>query len=788
MQQENKTYGQQLSPEFLAKYEITGLLGEGGMGQVLRGRQKGLGRDVAIKLLTMRSYATPERRERFRHEAQRCANMNHPNLVGVYDYGEDGERPYMVMELVDGESIAERLKREGRFSIRETLKIGIDICEGLQYAHDLGLVHRDIKSDNVLLDKKEKQVKVADFGIAIEADEGEEKNNVIIGTPSYMSPEQASGKKADHRSDIYSTGIILYEMLTGKVPFTGETSMAIIIKHLNEQAGGMRDMNPEVPPQLEDIVQRALEKSPDHRYQTCRDLASQLKKATSLLASWQATAKEGPRPGSGSMSLSRPGALSISTVVPESEEEKLRRYAAYGLAGVVALVALLALIYIFFLAPPTYQALEIKEELGFTQAQVDFRSKHPYRTKVEYKEQGGSEVQVFVGENESVKHRVFLEGLKEDTTYSWRPLFPAGQVGEWQSFLTRRIRFSDIKMTPRVNGAKISWKTSLAVEMEIEYLLGGKVQEIIHLEGTRTEHSFTAAFPDPSHPYQVRLKAVLGGRFQATFQLDDIPTINLPQITRLVESIHKTVGEDQFAYPDDLLERYESQSIRSQLKQFRGIRELFFKDDQVPSEARLQLVEALNRLLEFDVFLNYQGGGSVPEFSTGALNAFGKGFRASRKAPFRAGKEVLLLGKTHVMVFDGDPPGVPIEGGLPRDAKDAKKFSFSKPEELRNYKRARDVYLELRCKDVAPYCYFQVEIGRGKNLGGVLTFFPDFSDVREKKSWGGVFRARVDPRILQKGKLRGWVRLRFLRNSVNSQEDLDKVRGTFQGLKLFYRN
>lgn len=784
MQQDaSKTFGHQLSADFTAKYEITGILGEGGMGQVLRGRQVALGRDVAIKLLTLRSYATPERRQRFKDEAQRCAQMSHPNLVGVYDYGEEGERPYMVMELVDGESLADRLKREKRVPIKEALEIGIEICEGLHYAHEQGLVHRDIKSDNILLDKREKQVKVADFGIAIESDEGSDKDNVIIGTPSYMSPEQASGKKADHRSDIYSTGVILYEMLCGQVPFTGETSMAIIIKHLNERAGSMTDLNPEVPPQLEEIIQRALEKSPEHRYQQIRDLASRLKKATSLLGSWQAAAKDGRQ--TMSLSTSVTGAIKIATVVPETQEEKLRRYAGYAVAGTVVLAAFMALVYVAFLAPPTYEAKDFQEELGFTQAKLAYQTNHPCKTRLEYKESGTSEVKEFAGETETVRHEVFLEGLREDTRFSWRPLFPADQTGDWRDFTTRVLRFTDVTMAPRVNGARIAWKTSLPVEMEVEYLQGGSVKEIVHLEGVRTEHSFTASFANPAEPYQVRLKAILGGHFQSTHLIEQVPTINLKRTEELAAAIRDSLANEyEEFFPEDIAKRFERFHLRDQVQDFVKIKEIFYDDPQVPAETRMRLNLYLHHLWEFDLYLAYADREAANSFSTGAEGAFGPYYLASTQAPFRGGRSIELLATAKDMVFDPNPPPDPITGELPPDAKNNAKFSA----DVGDFKEASDAFLEIQVQDVAPNCYFRIDFGHSKRPTGFVYFYPPRSTVLGKSTWSGTYRARLDPRLIRARRdLQGWVRLKFLRNTVTNQKALQGVAGGFRGLSLSYK-
>lgn len=778
----SKDYGHKFGPEFNAKYEVTGVLGEGGMGQVLRGTQRGLGREVAIKLLTLRSYATPERRERFKSEAQRCAAMSHPNLVGVYDYGEDGERPYMVMELVDGESLADRIKREGTVPIREALDIGVSICEGLHYAHELGLVHRDIKSDNILLDGQEKQVKVADFGIAIESDDGSQKDNVIIGTPSYMSPEQASGKKADNRSDIYSTGVILYEMLTGKVPFTGETSMAIIIKHLNEQAASMTDLNPEVPPQLEEIILRSLEKKPEHRYQDVRDFASRLKKASSLLGSWQSAVKEGR--STTSIHSFPSGTVAISAAIPETQEERMRRMAGYAAVAVVLATAFAALIWVFVLAPPTYMAEDFQERMGFTQAALVYQSNHPCPTVVEYQEQGGTEVKTFRTDGESLEHEAFLESLREDTPYRWRPLFPAEQEGEWRDVQTKSLRFSDVRMSARVNGARVEWKTSLPVEIEVQYMQQGAVKEIVHLEGQRTDHGFTASFANPAEPYQIRLKATLDGRFHATHLIEEVPTINLQETKDLARDILKTVSNDVADFfPENLLENYERFEIRKRLKAFGEIREIFYEDAQVPSDTRMGLNLALGQLHEFDLYLAWTDPDMARTFQTGAADAFGPHYRAGTATPFSGGRVLSVLEAKKDMVFDPSPPPEPITGQLPDDAKDNAKYAV----DLAPVGEPNQAFLEIDLENVQPNCYFEVEVGYSKRpMTRVMLLLPKQA-VMNKRPFTGTLRARIDPRILRpKRSLMGWVRLRFLRDTVGDAAALNKVAGGFRGLRIRY--
>lgn len=777
---QDQTYGHQLSADFLAKYEITGVLGEGGMGQVLRGRQVGLGREVAIKFLTLRSYATPERRQRFRDEAQRCAQMRHPNLVEVYDYGEEGERPYMVMELVDGESLADRLKREKTVPIAEALKIGVDICQGLAYAHDLGLVHRDIKSDNILLGEGGKKVKVADFGIAVEADEGSEHGNQIIGTPSYMSPEQASGKKADGRSDIYSTGVILYEMLCGQVPFTGETSMAIIIKHLNERAGSMQALNEEIPPQLEEIIQRALAKDPDHRYQSVQEFATRLKKGLSLLKSWKSQPKQG---SSGSFSTT--SMTSINVVAPETDQERMVRYGTYAVGAGVVLSALIGLLYFFVFAPPTYQAKDFREEVGFRQTEVVYFSSHPCPTVVEYGEAGESDTQTLEAESKETNgHEVQLEGLKEDTVYRWRPVFPAGQFGDWREFTTRILHFTEIQIEPRVRGAKIEWRTSLPVESEIEYLDDkGRVHRRQYLIGEKTKHEFLATFQDPPITQKIRINGKLNSNFSSSTLIEEVPMVDLNQADQLVLAISETIKSDNpLQFPGDFLTRYRTQAVAEKIQTFQEIREIFFSDPQVESARRVRMVQALDRLHEFDLTLAYLE--PAADFRTRAVDAYGDGFRASRKLGMHPQKTIPLQTQTKRMVYDPNPPEDPKSGDPRPDGKQDARF------EVRGVELAevKEAVLEMVVKDVAPNCFFEVRLGRGRNPEAQLTFFPSREDVATQEPYSGTFYLRIDPRLVRTKKdLQGWVSLTWLKDTV-SLNTVDRVQGSFHSLKLHLRN
>lgn len=240
------------------------------MGTVWRGRDLILDRDVAVKLLHEGLAADESFAERFRREARAAAKLSHPNIVAVYDTGDgdDGGVPFIVMEFVHGESLSALLHRNGPLPVEDTVRIGRAILAALAQAHTRGLVHRDMKPGNVLFDDETKHAKVVDFGIAkgLEDTAGLTRTSGLIGTAAYLSPEQVSGKPATPSSDLYAVGCLLYACLAGEPPFGGETAIAVAMKHLQEPVSSLRARRPDVPPELEAVLMRALAKDPSDRY------------------------------------------------------------------------------------------------------------------------------------------------------------------------------------------------------------------------------------------------------------------------------------------------------------------------------------------------------------------------------------------------------------------------------------------------------------------------------------------------------------------------------------------
>jgi eukaryotic-like serine/threonine-protein kinase len=321
------------------RYEVEGRIGAGGMAEVWRGHDRVLNRTVAIKTLLPQFARDASFVDRFRREAQAAARLNHPGIVSVYDSGTDGDTPYIVMHLIEGRTLADFLESGKTLPSVQAAKIAEEVAEALAAAHAQGVIHRDIKPANIMITRDGK-VLVMDFGIArlISGPETAPQTSAVMGTASYLSPEQAQGHSVDARTDIYSLGVVLYEMLTGRPPFTGDSPMAIAYKQVNATPEAPSSANPEVPPELDAVVMRALSKNPANRYQTGKEFADDLERArtgghvmaTPLL----------PASGEATQVISRPQPTSV--LPPQQDEPGGSRRAWTGALIAILIMALLA--------------------------------------------------------------------------------------------------------------------------------------------------------------------------------------------------------------------------------------------------------------------------------------------------------------------------------------------------------------------------------------------------------------------------------------------------------------
>ena len=259
------------------RYQLISVVGGGGMAQVYKSRDNILGRIVAIKVLREQYSTDAQFVARFRREAQAAANLAHPNIVNVYDVGQDGDIHYIVMEYINGESLKSYINRSSPLPIGKAISVAAQILAGLEYAHRSGLIHRDIKPQNVLI-TPDGAVKVTDFGIAKSvSDLGLTEAGLALGTAHYFSPEQAKGERVVPQSDIYAVGVTLYEMLTGRLPFESENIMGLAYKHISEEAPSVRNLNPSVPPRLDAIILKSMAKDPQQRFGSAAEMEKALR-------------------------------------------------------------------------------------------------------------------------------------------------------------------------------------------------------------------------------------------------------------------------------------------------------------------------------------------------------------------------------------------------------------------------------------------------------------------------------------------------------------------------------
>jgi serine/threonine-protein kinase len=316
------------------RYELEELVGTGGMSTVFRAHDRQLERRVAIKILHEHYAEDPEYLERFRREARAVARLSHPNIVTVIDRGDDHGRQYIVFEHVDGENLKELVLRSGRLPVRRALELALAIADGLSFAHQRGLVHRDVKPQNVLLNK-DGDVKVTDFGIArsLHVEHGVTQTGTVMGTGEYLAPEQASGKPVSPATDVYSLGVVLWELLAGDVPFVGENFVAIALRHVNELPPDLRERRPDVSPRLAAAVDRALAKDPGRRFPSMADFAKELR---ACLAEAEGTAAAAPPPpDDAALTMVTPPARAPSRPPARARTRRRRPLALYVLLALV---------------------------------------------------------------------------------------------------------------------------------------------------------------------------------------------------------------------------------------------------------------------------------------------------------------------------------------------------------------------------------------------------------------------------------------------------------------------
>ena len=334
--------------EKIGKYKIIGELGKGAMGIVYKGVDPDINREVAIKLIRFDMVSEDAEKEdaarRFIREAQSAGNLEHPNIVTIYEVGREDNQTFIVMQCVDGESLKQAISAGKKFSPVEVVDLMTCLCDALELAHQNKIVHRDIKPGNILLDKQGRPYLV-DFGVARMEMSTMTQSGTIVGTPSYMSPEQIQGIRVDARADIFSLGVIIYEMLTGKRPFEGDHITTIVYKIMNEEPTNIREMKRDLPEGFEQVIKKALEKDANKRYQSCKELAADLKN----IGAWS------------DKTISSD--LQRSEVLGLQKKRKQKRALVYGASLVILLLA--GAVGAYYLVP------DLKENLALFKTQKE---------------------------------------------------------------------------------------------------------------------------------------------------------------------------------------------------------------------------------------------------------------------------------------------------------------------------------------------------------------------------------------------------------------------------------
>lgn len=336
---------------FAERYKLEDFIGQGGMSLVYRAVDVRTGHSVAVKILKSEYNSDKEFLERFQREAQAASLMSHHNLVNLLDVGVEGEYRYLVLEYVNGNTLKDIIRQKGRLNYQTAIQITIRILSALQHAHDNGIIHRDIKPQNVLV-HADGHVKVADFGIARMTNAFTiSKGDTVVGSVHYSSPEQATGSVVEATSDIYSTGVVMYEMLTGRVPFVGDTPVAVAMQHIQDAPPPISDFAPETPPAVVAVVMKALEKDPKNRFRSAREMADALMKAKDGRLDPAAVEPSGPR-----QAVKPPQPARVRELSPHGQQggtarrapvrrRSRRRMAEIALSGLAAACVLAALVF-----------------------------------------------------------------------------------------------------------------------------------------------------------------------------------------------------------------------------------------------------------------------------------------------------------------------------------------------------------------------------------------------------------------------------------------------------------
>ncbi|MBI2943799.1 MAG: protein kinase [Candidatus Wallbacteria bacterium] len=524
---------EQMIGKILGKYKIVEKLGSGGMADVYKGIQEGLEREVAIKVLPKAYSRDAEMVKRFKRESQATAKLAHPNIITIYDSGEQDGLCYYVMEYLKADSLDDIIKKEQKLPPKKALKIAQDILKALAYTHDKKILHRDLKPSNIKFDLRGNAI-VTDFGLVKDLEQTSiTVSGVSLGTPMYMSPEQLSGDPVDERSDLYQVGVIGYEMLTGQAPFGGKGPYQPGSKSPNAELVAPSGMNPEVTPELDEFVLKALQKKPDDRYPSAKEMLEKLKQIErkskvrqlsrqtppSGTKSLSVQTRTLPDPPSGVVGTGSISAQSISIAIARTLAGPSRTVAlAVGIPSVLLFAAALVWLFMLIFPKPELKLLEKSFEVDADQAVISWRASAPCYSYLEYGDKKDDMARIEVPPAPQTEYRQTLKNLKPDTNYYVRFLFsydsdadsfPAAWVRELQFRTRPQIEIINITVEEGATQATISWTTNLRTDTVVQY---GKTEEYGTTQSNfeqkaETNHSIILTGLDPATNYHFKIIA-----------------------------------------------------------------------------------------------------------------------------------------------------------------------------------------------------------------------------------------------------------------------------------------
>ncbi|MBI3891916.1 MAG: serine/threonine protein kinase [Candidatus Wallbacteria bacterium] len=486
----------EFSPAFLERFEEIEEIGSGGMARVFKARNKAINRPVAVKLIHPLAVRDAATLHRFVQEARITAALQHPNIIKILDTGEEGELPYLVFEFIEGRTLENRIRQEGKLSLADALGIAADVADALAYAHERGVIHRGLKPGNLLF-TAEGVAKIADFGLAKLEDSSRRLTGIgfSVGTPGYMSPEQVLGNETDGRSDIYAVGVMLYEMLTGALPFPSHNDMNVMLARMQEPYPPLRSRRPDAPESAEELIAHALAFELEDRFQTARDLREAILDITKPDRSGRVKTKPVPRPRP-----SKPVAVQVRPAKAHTWRVPPWMWLS-GLAAAVFLAA--AAITSLRVGTPggggAYDASGVVAMPGLGSARVYWSSTAAYQASLRLWESGQPEAAAreYHETASRSKHDLTVAELKPGGSFQYRILYP----DKTQSLLYgvrvpegRTLEVQEPRLQSGPGGtALFTWQTNVPARCTLVYRAGNEKRQQVASRGYRRRHRIAVA-------------------------------------------------------------------------------------------------------------------------------------------------------------------------------------------------------------------------------------------------------------------------------------------------------